>query len=212
MKNPDLTTRISKHLSFVLRHLPESIGITLDAHGWTDIATLIRQMNAHGTALDRALLDHIVATNPKQRFAYGAGGSKIRANQGHSIAIDLAYSPAIPPETLYHGTAQTTLAAIRQSGGLDKRTRHHVHLSPDAATAHKVGQRHGKGLIAGSRHHVHLSADIPAAQKVGQRHGKPIVLRIHAAAMHAAGHAFYLSDNQVWLTDHVPLAYIAFDN
>jgi len=147
MKNPDLTTRISKHLSFVLRHLPESIGITLDAHGWTDIATLIRQMNAHGTALDRALLDHIVATNPKQRFAYGAGGSKIRANQGHSIAIDLAYSPA------------------------------------DAATAHKVGQHHGK----------------------------PAVLRIAAGQMQRDGHTFYQSDNGVWLTDHVPLAYITFD-
>ena len=184
MKKPDPSTRISKHLSFVLRHHPESIGITLDAHGWADIATLIRQMNAHGTALDHTLLDHIVATNPKQRFAYDAGGSKIRANQGHSIAIDLAYSPAIPPETLYHGTAQTTLAAIRQSGGLDKRTRHHVHLSPDAATAHKVGQRHGK----------------------------PAVLRIAAGQMQRDGHTFYQSDNGVWLTDHVPLAYIAFDN
>lgn len=93
---PDPATRISKRLSFILRHQPQSIGITLDAQGWTDVAILLQQLNAHGTAIDRALLDHVVATNPKQRFSYDASGTKIRANQGHSVAIDLAYTPCVP--------------------------------------------------------------------------------------------------------------------
>jgi len=113
---PDPATRISKRLSFILRHQPQSIGITLDAQGWTDVAILLQQLNAHGTAIDRALLDHVVATNPKQRFSYDTSGTKIRANQGHSVAIDLAYTPCVPPETLYHGTARSTFAAIRESG------------------------------------------------------------------------------------------------
>ena len=142
-----------------------------------------QQLNAHGITIDRALLDHVVATNPKQRFSYDASGTKIRANQGHSVAIDLAYTPRVPPETLYHGTAHSTFAAICESGGLDKRTRHHVHLSPDIETA----------------------------MKVGQRHGKPLVLRIAAGAMQRDGHVFYQSDNGVWLTEHVPLAYISTD-
>ena len=157
---PDPATRISKRLSFILRHQPQSIGITLDAQGWTD-----------------------VATNPKQRFSYDTSGTKIRANQGHSVAIDLAYTPCVPPETLYHGTARSTFAAIRESGGLDKRT----------------------------RHHVHLSSDVETAMKVGQRHGKPLVLRIAAGEMQRDGHVFYQSDNGVWLTEHVPLAYISAD-
>ena len=174
--------RISKFLSLILRHHPESVGITLDAHGWADVATLLRQMNAHGTEIDRALLEHIVATNAKKRFAFDDSGTKIRANQGHSINIDLGYTPRTPPETLYHGTAASTVAAIRASGGLDKRARHHVHLSADSETA----------------------------SKVGKRHGKPVVLRIHAGDMQRDGHRFYQSDNGVWLTDHVPLAYIDF--
>ena len=180
---PDPATRISKRLSFILRHQPQSIGITLDAQGWADVAILLQQLNAHGTAIDRALLDHVVATNPKQRFSYDTSGTKIRANQGHSVAIDLAYTPCVPPETLYHGTARSTFAAILESGGLDKRT----------------------------RHHVHLSSDVETAMKVGQRHGKPLVLRIAAGEMQRDGHVFYQSDNGVWLTEHVPLAYISAD-
>ena len=183
MNPPENMNRISKFLSLILRHRPESVGITLDAHGWADVATLLRQMNAHGTIIDRALLDHIVATNPKRRFDYDASGTKIRASQGHSIAIDLDYTPRTPPEILYHGTATGAIAAIRESGGLDKRARHHVHLSADAETAIKVGQRHGK----------------------------PVVLRIAAGQMQRDGYLFYQSDNGVWLTDHVPLAYIRFD-
>ena len=177
MTDPHAQT--SKFLSYILRHHPESIGITLDSQGWANIDTLLVQAAQHNRPISRAQLLEIVATNPKKRFTLSADGSQIRAAQGHSTAqVAIAHNPIQPPDTLYHGTR--FLDSIRS-----------------------------QGLIAGSRHHVHLSADIPAAQKVGQRHGKPIVLRIHAAAMHAAGHAFYLSDNQVWLTDHVPVQYIS---
>ena len=167
MTDPHAQT--SKFLSYILRHHPESIGITLDSQGWVNIDTLLAQAAQHNRSISREQLLDIVATNPKKRFTLSADGSQIRA-----------HSPVVPPDTLYHGTATRFLDSIRQ-----------------------------QGLSAGSRHHVHLSADIPTAQKVGQCHGKPIVLRINAAAMHAAGHAFYLSDNQVWLTDHVPAQYIS---
>ena len=179
MTDPHAQT--SKFLSFVLRHHPESIGITLDSQGWANIDTLLAQAAQHNRPISREQLLDIVATNPKKRFTLSSDQTQIRAAQGHSTAqVAIAHSPVVPPATLYHGTATRFLDSIRS-----------------------------QGLIAGSRHHVHLSADIPTAQKVGQRHGKPIVLRIHAAAMHAAGHAFYLSDNQVWLTDHVPAPYIS---
>ena len=172
--------KLSKFLSFILRHHPESIGISLDAQGWADVDALICQMNAHNTPIDRVLLEHIVATNSKKRFAFNADGSKIRANQGHSLSVDLAYTPELPPETLYHGTAEATLTAIYASGGLGKRGRHHVNLSADPDTAHKVGQRHGK----------------------------PVVLRILAGHMQRDGFIFYHTDNGIWLTDHVPVRYL----
>ena len=171
---------LSKFLSFILRHHPETIGLHLDAQGWADVETLLRLMNAHDRTIDRALLEHIVATNNKKRFAFNADGTKIRASQGHSIAIDLAYTPREPPEMLYHGTAAATVAAIFASGGLEKR----------------------------ARQHVHLSADPDTAVKVGQRHGKPVVLRVLAGQMQRDGFLFYRSDNGVWLTDHVPAAYL----
>ncbi len=177
----DPNTAISKFLSYVLRHHPESIGIQLDSQGWANIDTLLAQAQQHNRTISREQLLKVVATNPKKRFTLSDDQTQIRAAQGHSTAqVAIAHNPIQPPDTLYHGTATRFLDSICS-----------------------------QGLIAGSRHHVHLSADIPAAQKVGQRHGKPIVLRIHAAAMHAAGHAFYLSDNQVWLTDHVPVQYIS---
>ena len=178
---PDPHAQTSKFLSYILRHHPESIGITLDSQGWSNIDTLLAQAAQHNRPISRAQLLEIVATNPKKRFTLSSDQTQIRAAQGHSTAqVAIAHQPIQPPATLYHGTATRFLDSIR-----------------------------AQGLIAGSRHHVHLSADIPTAQKVGQRHGKPIVLRINAAAMHAAGHSFYLSDNQVWLTDHVPAQYIS---
>ena len=173
--------RISKFLSLVLRHEPGKIGIVLDEHGWTDCDELIQAASRHSVRFDRATLLEIVRTNDKQRFALSDDGSHIRANQGHSVTVDLALAPKQPPETLYHGTVEKFIGAIR-SAGLQKGERHHVHLSPDLTTA----------------------------TKVGQRRGKPVILTIRAAAMANAGHPFFLSDNGVWLTDTVPPEFIEF--
>ncbi len=170
---------ISKFLSLVLRHKPETIGITLDENGWTDVSVLIEKVNAHGMALDRTQLQHIVDTNPKKRFALNDTGYKIRASQGHSVNIELGYVPKEPPAILYHGTSETALASILATG-LEKR----------------------------SRQHVHLSADKETAMKVGQRHGKPVVLEVLAAKMYQDRFIFFLSDNGVWLTSAVPVQYL----
>lgn len=172
--------RLSKFLSFVLRHNPDEIGITLDAQGWTDVGRLLMQAAEHGLPITRAELNTIVAQNDKKRFTLSADGSRIRAAQGHSVAVDLGLTPVEPPEHLYHGTAIANLAAIRAEG-LTPRSRQQVHLSPDVKTA-----------IA-----------------VGGRHGKPHVLTVQTARMHAVGHAFYQADNGVWLTDTVPPEYLA---
>ncbi len=171
----------SKFLSLVLRHKPGDIGIVLDEQGWTDCQALIEAANRHGMKLDRATLEEIVRTSDKQRFALNPDGTRIRANQGHSVSVDLALAPQIPPEFLHHGTVGPFLDSIRRDG-LQKGRRHHVHLSPDAATA----------------------------SKVGERRGKPIILRIRAAAMSAAGHEFFRSENGVWLADAVPPEFIEF--
>ncbi|QEH36431.1 RNA 2'-phosphotransferase [Aquisphaera giovannonii] len=173
--------RASKFLSLVLRHKPEEIGLVLDANGWADVEALIRRSNDHGVRLTRPLLDRIVAENDKTRFAFSEDGARIRASQGHSVDVDLALPPASPPDFLYHGTATRFLDSIR-AGGLHPANRRHVHLSPDAETA----------------------------TKVGRRHGKPVVLVIRTGEMAEAGHLFYLSANGVWLTDRVPAAFIDF--
>ncbi len=173
-------TKQSKFLSLVLRHKPSKIGITLDPQGWIDIATLIAAAQRHGIALNEPTLRQIVAENNKQRFAFSPDGLRIRASQGHSIAVDLALEPETPPEILYHGTAIRFLESIRQTG-LEKR----------------------------SRHHVHLSSDYTTAISVGQRHGKPVVLVVQAGSMATAGFSFSRSANGVWLTDHVPVEYLA---
>ncbi|WP_316821581.1 RNA 2'-phosphotransferase [Pedobacter gandavensis] len=172
-------TRISKVLSLVLRHQPELMGIELDPNGWVDVNFLIQQMNVHDIAVNRMLLDEVVETNAKKRFAFSPNGKQIRASQGHSIAVELGYVAQIPPDFLFHGTAEKSVASILNTG-LEKRDRQQVHLSQDQKTAIQVGGRHGK----------------------------PVVLKIHAAAMHQAGYLFYLSDNLVWLTDHVPVQFI----
>ena len=174
-------TNLSKFLSFVLRHEPTAIGLELDPHGWADIDELVTKSQAHGKPLTRDIIEEIVATNAKQRFAISEDGRRVRANQGHSIDIDLAYEPREPPELLFHGTIAANLAAIR-SAGLKRMQRHHVHLSPDTATA----------------------------RTVGMRRGKPVVLEVAAARMHRDGHVFFLSTNGVWLTEHVPPDYIQF--
>jgi putative RNA 2'-phosphotransferase len=171
--------RTSKFLSLVLRHKPEAIGLTLDPEGWADVDELIALAGREGRSLSRGLIARVVATNDKQRFALSPDGSKIRANQGHSVDIDPGLAPVVPPDILFHGTATRFLDSIR-----------------------------AQGLIPGSRLHVHLSADEATALKVGRRHGRPVVLTVRSGAMHAAGMAFYRSENGVWLTDRVPAEFL----
>ncbi len=170
----------SKFLSLVLRHQPEVIGLILDDSGWADIDTLIRLSQAH-KPLTRALIEQVVEANSKQRFAISEDGRRIRANQGHSIEVELGLQPLAPPTLLYHGTATRFVDAIRR-----------------------------EGLVKRSRQHVHLSADADTATAVGARHGKPAVLIVRAGEMAAAGHAFFRSENGVWLTDAVPVGFIDF--
>lgn len=172
----------SKFLSLVLRHQPEVIGLRLDDAGWADIDVLIRLSQPH-RPLTRALIEQVVADNSKQRFAISDDGRRIRANQGHSIEIELGLQPRMPPALLYHGTATRFVEAIRR-----------------------------EGLAKRSRQHVHLSADADTATAVGARHGKPVVLIVRAADMAGAGYAFFRSDNGVWLTDAVPVGFIDFDS
>lgn len=164
-------TKLSKRLSYVLRHKPDSIGITLDGEGWGPVDFILNKLG-----MSSAELDHVVETNNKKRFEFSGDKTKIRARQGHSINVDLGYNPVTPPDKLYHGTAEKTYERFIKTSGLSKMKRHHVHLSPDAETA----------------------------KNVGGRHGKPIVLRIDAKAMHAAGYEFYKTDNNVWLVHNVP--------
>ena len=179
--NKEKAKSISKFLSLVLRHRPESIGIALDAEGWTDIDALIAAANKSGRALTRTMLDEIVATNDKRRFAISEDGTRIRANQGHSVSVELGYEPAEPPEILLHGTVAKVLDSIRREG-LKKMKRHHVHLHEDLATA----------------------------TAVGARRGKPVLLRVLARQMHKAGHVFHLTENRVWLVDAVSPEFIEF--
>ncbi|WP_232663277.1 RNA 2'-phosphotransferase [Pseudonocardia sp. TRM90224] len=172
--------RISKRLSLHLRHAPEKIGITLDPAGWVRIDTLLAALAAHGRRISRADLDHVVAGNDKQRFIID--GDRIRANQGHSVAVELDLPATEPPAVLYHGTVARFLDAIQREG-----------LRPMA------------------RHDVHLSATVETAQRVGARRGKPVVLQVDAAAMHRDGHVFRVSANGVWLTSTVPPPYLTTD-
>ena len=181
MTKPDSLTSTSKFLSLVLRHQPQTVGVTPDRNGWVPIAELLEKCGAHGHPITRALLEEVVATSPKQRFAISEDGLRVRANQGHSIEVELGYEPAHPPEWLFHGTVDSALQAIR-----------------------------AEGLAKMSRHHVHLSSDETTARAVGARRGRPVVLRIAAGRMHGDGHVFFVSANGVWLTGHVPAAYIVF--
>jgi putative RNA 2'-phosphotransferase len=181
--NEKQRTRTSKFLSLVLRHEPEQIGLQLDSAGWVEVDTLLAACRQHGTPITREELDEVVATNEKKRFAFSDDRQRIRANQGHSVEVSLGYVSQSPPPRLFHGTATRFLESIR-----------------------------AEGLIKRERHHVHLSADTQTAYQVGQRHGKPVILTIRADAMHAAGHVFHLSENGVWLTEHVPTRFIEYPN
>lgn len=171
----------SKLLSLVLRHQPELIGIELDAAGWTSVSRLLDALAGYGQPMTRPQLDDLVAGSDKQRFAVSSDGLMIRANQGHSVAVQLGLEPAEPPPVLFHGTAEVHLDSIRRQG-LTKQKRHHVHL------------HHEDGL----------------ARKVGARHGRPAVLSVDAAAMRADGRTFFVTENHVWLTEAVPPHYLRF--
>lgn len=177
---PEDLKAISKFLSLILRHQPETIGLDLDTQGWANVDELIEKAHQHGKQLSRDRIVDVVTNNDKQRFSLSEDGLKIRANQGHSLTVDLALIAKQPPDVLYHGTATRFLDAILAEG-----------LKPLA------------------RQHVHLSHDKEMAIKVGQRHGKPVVLEVAALMMQQDGYTFYLSDNQVWLTAHVPADYLA---
>jgi putative RNA 2'-phosphotransferase len=172
-------TRLSKYISLVLRHKPEAIGLQLDKNGWADTAALVEKMNGKGMQITPLLLDYVVETNTKKRFTFNADKTKIRANQGHSVNIDLQLAPVKPPLVLYHGTSDRSIASILKTG-LEKR----------------------------GRQHTHLSSDVETALNVGKRHGRPVVLIVHAAEMYEDGFEFYLSDNGVWLTEHIPVKYL----
>jgi putative RNA 2'-phosphotransferase len=168
-------TRLSKFLSKHLRHAPAAIGLTLQEGGWVGVDELLSACAAHRVPISRAQLAELVAGSDKQRFAFDANGTRIRAQQGHSVTIDLGLTPAVPPAVLYHGTAPAALPAIRREG-LQKMKRHHVHLSPDEETA----------------------------RRVGARRGQPVLLAVDARALHEAGGVFYQSGNGVWLVEQVP--------
>ncbi|WP_327293407.1 RNA 2'-phosphotransferase [Streptomyces sp. NBC_01198] len=168
------TVKASKFLSLVLRHEPERIGVALDEGGWVDVGALLAACAAHGRPLTRAELDHVVATNNKRRFAFSEDGRRIRASQGHTVAVELGLAPAVPPDVLFHGTATATLPLILRDG-----------------------------LLPMARQDVHLSADRETAVRVGARHGRPVVLAVDAAGLAAAGQVFRVSANGVWLTGPV---------
>lgn len=179
MNNKDRDKRISKFLSLVLRHSPETIGITLDDAGYVQVKELIEKTNSSGRALTLELLERIVVENDKKRFAFSDDKKKIRANQGHSINVDLKLDKVIPPDVLYHGTPSTSKKIILQ-----------------------------QGIKKMKRHHVHLSKDIKTANIVGSRRGNHIVFTIDAKKMHSDGYEFFVSDNDVYLTDFVESIYI----
>jgi len=178
-QSKDHLKRVSKFLSFVLRHNPAAGGLVLDEHGWASVPRLL-ETAPRDLRLTADLIRHVVLTNDKQRFSLSEDGMRIRANQGHSIDVDLGLTAVRPPTRLFHGTATRHLDAIW-----------------------------AQGLLPGERTHVHLSGDIETARAVGRRHGKPAVLAVAAEAMFEANHAFFLSANGIWLTATVPPSYLS---
>lgn len=170
---------ISKYLSYHLRHHPEKLGLKLASGGWVPVRELLAACQQKSFTLDLHELQEVVARNDKKRFSFDSTGTLIRANQGHSVNVDLQLQEQTPPEVLYHGTGKQFISSILN-----------------------------QGLCKMSRHYVHLSADKETARKVGTRHGKPAIFAVASAIMHNNGYTFYCSDNNVWLVDHVPPEYL----
>lgn len=184
MKNQSNTTKqqqsLSKFISLVLRHQPDAAYITLDEHGWANVEELLNGINRTGRSIDMMALENIVAADEKQRYSFSPDKTLIRANQGHSIPVDVELKESEPPEFLYHGTASRFIGSIMI-----------------------------EGLKPMSRLYVHLSKDIETAKKVGSRHGVPVILKIHSRQMYQDDLKFYLSANGVWLTKQVSTKYIS---
>ncbi|SRX75274.1 RNA 2'-phosphotransferase [Aequorivita antarctica] len=172
---PKEKNKTSKFLSLILRHKPEEIDLVLDNDGWANVDELLQKM-----VIGFEDLKEVVKTNEKKRFAFSDDFKKIRANQGHSIDVDLKLDPVIPPKFLFHGTAEKNIDSILV-----------------------------KGLLKQGRNYVHLSDDIETARNVGIRYGKPIILKVNTLNMYQEGYLFYLSKNGVWLTDFVPAGFIS---
>ena len=179
MGNQKNLTKISKYMSMILRHRPEVIGLTLDPHGWADVKALIRGIQGKYPEFNRKTLEEIVESDEKQRYSFDQNGMRIRANQGHSVHVDVDMEEMDPPEILYHGTGRKSLSSILE-----------------------------KGLLPGNRLFVHLSKDTETARKVGRRHGDPVVFIVHAGQMAKDGYTFRLSANGVWQIPEVPVKYL----
>ncbi|MEB3283592.1 MAG: RNA 2'-phosphotransferase [Lyngbya sp.] len=177
--NPHRLVKVSKYLSKHLRHQPERLGLKLAAGGWVNIEELLAACQQHQFPLTRGELEEVVIKNDKQRFSFDETKTRIRANQGHTIEVDLQLKPRIPPDILYHGTGEGTVEAILEYG-----------------------------LLKMFRHHVHLSTDIATAKAVGMRKGRPVIFQVNAAEMSQEGFTFYCSDNGVWLVEQVPAKYL----
>lgn len=170
---------MSKFISLILRHHPETIGIQLDVHGWANVDELLHGINESGRHIDMEMLERIVQNNNKKRYSFNEDKTKIRANQGHSIKVDVQMKEMIPLQELYHGTSERFLDSIKE-----------------------------KGILKMSRQYVHLSSDVETATMVGKRHGNPVVLVIDTKQMSEDGYTFWLSDNGVWQSEDIPWKYV----
>ncbi|MGN0804163.1 MAG: RNA 2'-phosphotransferase [Candidatus Coproplasma sp.] len=179
MLNGNNIKNLSKFLAYVLRHNPSAIGIELDGHGWADVGELIDGINKTGRFIDLLLLLKIVYDDEKGRYSFSKDMTKIRANQGHSIDVNVDFEQRIPPDYLFHGTAEKYLEGIKQNG-----------------------------ILKMSRRCVHLSENAETAFKVGSRHGVPVVLKIDAKRMATDGYIFYISANGVWQSQDIPWEYV----
>lgn len=172
-------TNLSKYMSLILRHKPETIGISLDEHGWANVDGLINGIAQKNEGFNMDILEEIVRTDNKQRYSFNDDKTLIRANQGHSINVDVELEEKEPPEYLYHGTGKKYVKSIDRIG-----------------------------LIPKNRLYVHLSKDVETAENVGKRHGKEVVYCVSSGQMYRNGHKFYLSENGIWLTKEIPVKYL----